>query len=283
MTVQLHALPRTVVHAHRRKIRYFCHTDHRTDCQLPVKRIIYRNAFQPVKAALFQLVQKFRKLLVVHKHFHLNRVRKIRNLKAHNRPLIADLTLIKHAHLAADGNLAHLAPNLFNIDCLVLKITPENNIRIIGTLERPSLKASVFTVVSTLKTFFLHRKRRRRSLLFFCGCALVVDFWGQYRFVLMFRARVCRTNTACDMLHNLLNADFIVLLIFSRLRFLIRNKKLYAKPAPLVHHLIQNSDKRILLGLCNHAVLKDKLHCALIQKIYVRLTKHRIKHMFTRF
>ena len=133
MAVQLHPPLRAVVHADGPEIGNLLHSHDGTDGQLAVKLVDRRDTFDLVKFALLDSFQNLRHLCGPGKHFHHDRVCKVRHLKDQNRLLIPDIPGFQIDELAMDDHLSHLALDLVDGDGFLLDISSVDHIRIVRT------------------------------------------------------------------------------------------------------------------------------------------------------
>ena len=138
MTVQLHTLAHTGIHAGRSEIRYLLDPCQGTDGQFMVELIHQRHPLDLHKSPRFHITSQLRHLIVVHKHLDRHRVGKVRHIEDQNGPFILDLPLVHIQDLPADDHLAHLADDIADGHGLFLKVPSIQHIRVIGTLKRPS-------------------------------------------------------------------------------------------------------------------------------------------------
>ena len=167
MTVELHALHRTVIHTFAGEILCLFDAAHRTDGQFAVKPVDGCHAAEPdERPRLDRAIQIFQRILIG-KDLDRNRIGKVRDMKDDDGLSAAQLPAVLIQNLAPHRYLTDLTLDFFNGDKVILKITAEQNIRIIGF---PAVAAGAPVIL--LKLFFAAGSARRSSSSCCISCCL---------------------------------------------------------------------------------------------------------------
>ena len=159
MTVQLHPLSDAVVHPPDRKIGNFFHAGDRGKSQLMIKFIRQCHTFDLQEISLLQKFFYLSGLLGFYKDLYTDRIRHIRDREDQDRlPYLFYHFLLKIENFPADDHLADLIGDILDGDRIPLKVSAENDIRILGAPQRPECIPVLFSAGASQHTsavFFL--------------------------------------------------------------------------------------------------------------------------------
>ena len=122
MAMQLYSFVEGKVVAHFTVVVRLADTGHVCNGNFLVVAVKRRNTFDFDKIFLFDKFPHFRKLFVADKDFYRNGIRKIRDVKHHNCPLIADFPLLDLPDHAGNNNFSKRCVNLFYRHRFFIKI-----------------------------------------------------------------------------------------------------------------------------------------------------------------
>ena len=267
MTVQLHSLFIGVIHTRHREIRDLFDPCHGPDGQLMVETVQNRHAFYFHKSACLNLLFQFRKLIVLCKHFHMDRIGKIGNRQCQDRPLPADLPLVDLQNPAADGHFSHLFDHLFQRHGLIIKITP---VQYVGIVAFP------VTVTFALRRTAPFVSRPAGGLpssvssmgrvLFSGGSSGLGRLSPFFRmsFLLLTEALAKETDLLFQFCLTLLNA-------YALFQFQILKIHLHMETAPFIEHPVQDP-QQVVHGLTVIDPVRDaEEHRMFIRELHLRM------------
>ena len=210
------------------------------------------------------MLRHFRNLFVSKKHFYYNGICKICDRENENSLFISYFPCLHIKNLSPDNDFSHFSCDRFQRNCLSLKISSIDNVRI-------AVPAKASAKISFLCLLFESLFLRTADILF-----LFAIFSGRFFLFLFFLFRFFLGTHSCIfqyIFHFLLDLKNCIFSVFALLCLLKFHLHFQIHSASLAKHFVQIFYKDLTFFPGYHRVRKHHAKNVIIRKFYVRTLK----------